>query len=197
MYLALYFDPSPDLERLRTMLDTCGTWSRRNAVRGLDKRMMAALYEASQGADALSLDDIVPVTDPLVEVIHSGKNSLPMFNRFEKRFCRPDGDDAKPELWGYNHQSMSGFTGPGYFVATADEGTGEIVIDYTRQPPRKVGSWPEIIPNEAKLGRFVWGGMVDRLRRVTGNVTIGRAYRHGKATDDYFALVREEPAPAV
>lgn len=196
MYLQLFFDPSLELERLRTTLDTCGPWSRRNAVRGLDKAKMAALFEACAGADALSLDDIVPVTDPLVEVIHSGKNSLPLFNHFEKRFCRPDGDDPPAELWGYNHQSMSAFTGPGYFVATADEKTGEIVIDYGRQPPRKPASWPEIIPNSARLGSIVWGGMVDRLRRVTPTVTIGRAYRNGKATEDYFALCREEPKTA-
>lgn len=195
MYLSLFFDPTLDLERLRTTLDTCGTWARRNAVRGLDKAKMAALFEACAGADALTLDDIVPTTDALIEVIHSGKNSLPMFNRFEKRFCRPDGDDPAAELWGYNHQSMSAFTGPGYFVATADD-KGEIVIDYTRQPPRKPASWPEIIPNSERLGRFVWGGMVDRLRRVTPQVTIGRAYRYGKATDDYFALYREDPPAA-
>ncbi len=195
MYLPLFFDPTLDLERLRTTLDTCGTWSRRNVVRGLGKAQMAALFEACAGADPLTLDDIVPTTDPLVEVIHTGKNSLPMFNHFEKRFCRPDGDDPPAELWGYNHQTMSAFTGPGYFVATADD-KGEIVIDYTRLPPRKVASWPEIIPNSDRLGRFVWGGMIDRLRRVTPQITIGRAYRYGKATDDYFALYREDP-PAV
>ena len=156
---------------------------------------MAALFEASAGADALTLDDIVPVADALVEVIHTGRNSLPAFNEFEKRFCRPDGDEPPAELWGYNHQAMSFFTGPGYFVATADD-KGEIVIDYGRQPPRKPASWPAIVPNGARLGRFVWVGMVDRLRRVTPQVFIGRAYRHGKATDDYFALVREEPKTA-
>ncbi len=193
MYLPLFFEPTLDLERLRTTLDTCGPWARRHAVQGLTKREMAALFEACKGADALTLDDIVPVTDPLVEVIHKGKNSLPLFSHFEKRFCRPDGDSPPAELWGYNHQDMSVFTGPGYFVATADEATGEIVIDYGRQPPRKPASWPAIVPNSDRIGRFVWVGMVDRLRRVTAQVTIGRAYRHGKATDDYFALCREEP----
>lgn len=195
MDLPLFFEPTLNLEHLRTVLDTCGPWSRRHAVRGLDKAKMAALFEASAGADALTLDDIVPVADPLVEVIHTGRNSLPAFNDFEKRFCRPDGDEPPAELWGYNHQAMSFFTGPGYFVATADD-KGEIVIDYGRQPPRKPASWPAIVPNGARLGRFVWVGMVDRLRRVTPQVFIGRAYRHGKATDDYFALVREEPKTA-
>lgn len=194
MYLPLFFDPRVDLERLRTMLDTCGPWARRNAVRTLDARMMAALFEASADADALTLDDYVPVSDALVEVIHSGKNSHPLFNRFEKRFCRPDGDDGGDELWGYNHQFWQTFSGPGYFTARI-EGR-EFVIDYGRQPPRKPAAWPEIIPNSDRVGRFVWVGMVDRMRRVTAHVSIGRVWRHGKAVDEYFALCREDPKSA-
>jgi hypothetical protein len=194
MYLSLYFEPHLELERFRAMLDTLGAWSRRNAARGLDKRSMATLFEASANADPLTLDDFVPPSDPLVEVIHSGRNSLPMFNRFEKRFCRPDGEDPPAELWGYNHQSMSVFTGPGYFVATVDK--GEIVVDYGREPPRKPASWPEIIGNRARLGPLVWGGMVDRIRRVSTHVSIGRAWRRGAASDDYFVLCREDPKTA-
>jgi hypothetical protein len=196
MYLPIFFEPTPDLERFRTMLDTCGTWSRRNAVRTLDGRSMAALFEASAGHEALTLDDIVATSDPLVEVIHSGKNSLPMFNRFEKRFCRTDDDNASTELWGYNHQTMMPFTGPGYFVASIND-KGELLIDYGRQPPRKPTSWPEIIPNSARLGSLVWGGMTDILRKVTSNVFIGRAWRNGKPEDNYFALYREDPPVAV
>lgn len=195
MYLPLYFEPKIDLDRLRTMLDTCGPWARRNAVRTLDGRQMAALFEACDGAEALTLDDIVPVTDPLKQVIHSGKNSLAAFNRFEKRFCRADGEGNESVLWGYNHQTMSGFTGPGYFVASVDD-KGQVAIDYGKLPPRKPAGWPEIISNSARLGFIVWGGMTDYLRKVTSHVTIGRAWRNGKPSNDYFALCREDP-PAV
>lgn len=195
MDLNLFFDPELDLERLRNTLDTCGPWARRHAVGGLDKRKLAKLYEASEGAEALTLDYFVPASEPLQEVIHWGKNSLPLFNHFQKRFCRPDGEGLENELWGYNHQSTATFTGPGYFVATVDD-KGEGIVDYGRLPPRKPGSWPEIIPNSARIGRFVWVGMVDRLRKVSAHVTIGRAYRHGKPSDDYFALCREDPKTA-
>jgi len=60
-------------------------------------------------------------------------------------------------------------------------------------PPRKPASWPEILPNSARLGRFVWVGMVDRVRKVSTHVSIGRAWIRGKVTDNYFALCREDP----
>jgi hypothetical protein len=194
MYLQVFFEPKLDLERLRPMLDTCGHWSRRNAIRGLSKQMMAALFEASADADPLTLDDIVPATEPLVEVIQHGRNSLPLFNNFQKRFCKPDGEGAGDVLWGYNHADTSVFTGPGYFVARIED--KELVVDYGALPPRKPASWPEIIPNSARIGRFVWVGMVDRVRRVSTHVSIGRAWRGGKASDDYFALCREDPKTA-
>lgn len=194
MYLKVFFEPKLDLDRLRATLDTCGPWSRRHALRAFDKGMMATLFEASADADPLTLDDVVPASEPLVEVIHGGRNSLPLFNDFEKRFCKPDGEGAGDVLWGYNHSPTAPFTGPGYFVARVED--KEVVIDYGAVPPRKPASWPEIIPNSARLGRFVWVGMVDRLRRVSTHVSIGRAWRGGKVTDNYFALCRVDPVTA-
>ena len=49
---------------------------------------------------------------------------------------------------------------------------------------------PEIISNKAKLGFLVYAGMVDRLRRVSRDVTIGRAYKN-KPMNAWFALVRK------
>ena len=51
---------------------------------------------------------------------HYGKNSMPMFTLFEKRFYRPEGQDpnAPRELCGANFQRISPLTGPGYFVVT-------------------------------------------------------------------------------
>jgi len=86
-------------------------------------------------------------------------------------------------------------TGPGYFVTRpADDADGEIDIDYCLLPTQKVESWPEIVPQESRLGRFVYSGMVDRLRRVSSHVTIGRAIIKGKATHNYFLLCREDQA---
>jgi hypothetical protein len=159
-----------------------------------EQRALWEIFE-DQAPDA---DHFVPSgTEPLKEVIHHGKNTLPTHNFFQKRFCR--GDDESGELWGYNHQSLSWLTGPGYYVAHVVESEKDkdapssYVIDYTRIPPKKPESWPEIIGNEKKLGRLVYHGMKDYMRKVSDHVSIGRAYKGGKPMDAWFVLVRDEP----
>jgi hypothetical protein len=193
MDLALYLDQSSlDLDYLRQTLETCGPWARRHAVRGIDRKHMAALYEASEGAEALTLDHFAPLTDTLQEVIHSGKNTLPAFNHFEKRFCKPDGDDPGEVLWGYNQSSVTGLVGPGYFTITIVD-KGEAFFDYGKVPPRKVASWPAIVPGNGGIGTLVWGGLTDRMRKVSDHVAVGRAFKNGKAMDQWFMLCREDP----
>lgn len=196
MNVSLFFDPKVDLENFRRVLDTSGHTARVLAIRALGRRELAALFEACADAEPLSLESFVPVTDPLVEVIHHGKNSLPAFSHFQKRFCRPDGETTD-ELWGYNHNPKfeERVIGPGYFVATAGE-KGEVKIEYTRQPPRKPEAWPTIIPNNARLGFLVWAGMTDHCRKVSEHVTIGRAFKKGQPMDAWFALCREDRATA-
>ena len=46
--------------------------------------------------------------------------------------------------------------------------------------------------NESGLARFVYGFMVDRLRRVSRDVTIGSAARNGRELGSYFVLSRED-----
>ena len=194
MFIQTFFEPKLDLDRLRAMLDTCGLWARINAVRSLSPAQMKLLYEACAGAEALTLDAMVPTGEALVEVIHHGKNSLPVFSHFQKRFCRPDGDDCPDQLWGYNHNGglQMAVTGPGYFLATLTD-KGEVLVDYAKVPPRKPAGWPTIMGPTARAGIFVWAGMTDVLRKVSEHVTIGAAYKGGKAMEQYFALCREDP----
>jgi hypothetical protein len=71
-------------------------------------------------------------TVPLVQVIHYGRNSLPVLRIFENRFCRPpEGED---ELWGYNEHALRWTPGPEYFIAR-DRGQGEVLIDYRACAP--------------------------------------------------------------
>src|SRR4051812_24760702 len=92
-------------------LDGLDAGARRTAVTGLRRKELAALFEAAADNPPLLLTDLVPTrTPPLAEVIHDGKNSLPMFTRFEKRFCRPPGAE-RGELWGYNEQDLRAVTG--------------------------------------------------------------------------------------
>lgn len=192
MDVSVLLEPTIDLPRLAEILDGLGHEGRVHTIRGWDKKRQAALFEAAKGHKPLDLDFLVPSSvGPLVEVIHDGKNTLPLFTHFQKRFVKLEGEDFP--VGGYNHQALSALTGPGYFVVTKGEGEheGELAIDYTKVPKSKPASWPEIKPNEGGLASLVYGGMIDYLRGISTHVSIGRAYK-GKAMDAWFALVRKD-----
>jgi hypothetical protein len=194
-----------DPVRLAKDLDEVGHWARVWSVSQWTRKDMAVLWEAARGMHLLSLDDLVPPeVPPLVEVIHDGKNSLSAFTRFQKRFCRPRRRGASESLFGYNHQPLSAVTGPGYYVAHPSAAAGEVDIDYTMLPSEKPNDWPAIVPNRVRLGRFVFDGMVDVLRGLSGHVSIGRARKKdaergalGEWMDAWFVLVREDPRPGL
>ena len=123
-----------DVEELAQWLDDLTPAARLAAIRSLGGRAQARLYEAVKSVRKLRLEDLVPANvEPLHEVVHEGKNSLPAFTTFAKVFCRPKVDGQ--EIWGYNRSGpfVERAVGPGYFVAY--EGPGdELLIDYTRLP---------------------------------------------------------------
>ncbi len=193
MDLTVFLEPKIDLPRIGRLLDELGPMGRLETIRGWGRDTMSALYDAVKGFHPIDLDDFVPPSvGELTEVIHHGKNSLAAFTHFQKRFCKPPASaHAGPVLWGYNHQEMSFWTGPGYFLARAEEG-GEVHIDYRAVPSSKPESWPDILPNQARLGRFVYAGMVDVVRGISKHVSIGRAQRAGRWMDAWFVLCRED-----
>ena len=170
-------------------------------VRSLGRSQQRALYDAVDGFAEVHLRDLVPPhTATRVAVRHFGRNTLPAFTRFEKRFARPEGGDAeKPDaLYGYNFQPtpiLRSITGPGYFVAVEDPNRPEVWVDYNRVPPQDASAlpsgWPAVKRNEVGLGRFVYGFMIDTLRRVSEHVTIGSAARKGRDMGSWFVLCRE------
>jgi hypothetical protein len=179
-----------DMAELGLWLDGLTPSARLASIRSLTGLAQARLYEAAKGVRKLKLEDLVPAdVEPLREVVHQGKNSLPAFTTFAKVFCRPKGETQ--EVWGYNRSGpfVEKAVGPGYFVAY--EGPGdELLIDYTRLPKSKPAGWPEIIPNHERLSRFVYSGMIDALRAVSARVSIGRAIKNGKVQDNWFVLTR-------
>jgi len=150
-YLAVQ---SVDMAALADYLDHLDPATRLREVRSLTMREQVKLFEAAASGHPISLAHFVPAgTPPLREVIHYGRNSLPANHFFQKRFCLADaGGD---ELWGYNEHRLRWLTGPGYFVLR-DVGQPELAIDYTALPPRKPDAWPPILPNSARLGRYVY-----------------------------------------
>ena len=187
-------DTPIDIDRIESLFDEATHERRLATIHRLKPAMQRRLFSACSGRTVTTEDIVSPQREPLEEVIHHGQNTLPAFRQFQKRFCLPTAEhrpDNRRILWGYNHQTFSGMTGPGYFVAYDDDDQGEVVIDYRELPPESPEDWPAIIDNTARLGRFVYAGMVDRLRRVSKHVTIGRAYKQ-KPMNAYFTLLRED-----
>ena len=180
----------PERAGIAAFLDGLTHAERVEAVRALaGPRLQRRLYRAVAEAPPETLSDLVPPEAPAQrEVIFEGKNSLPAFTLFQKRFCRPPGSTDR--LWGYNHQSLAWLTGPGYFVVHED-GTRGAAIDYREVPPVKPGTWPEVRPNDRGFSRFVYKDMVDYVRRVSQHVFIGAAHRNGRELGNYFILCRK------
>jgi hypothetical protein len=180
---------SIDLPALRAYLDGLDHAARIEAITHLGGKEQARLFEAAQGFKPVTLEDFVPDgTAPLTEVIHYGRNTLPAFNNFQKRFARPE--SKIDELWGYNEGSTRWMVGPGYFV-TRQSSPQEVVIDYCLLPNGKVSTWPEIKPNESGLSRLVYATMQDYMRGVSSHITVGRASKKGKNMDAWFVLCRD------
>ena len=180
-----------DMNGMEQWLDGLSDDERSAQVLSLGKKAQRTLWTLTADRPA-TLEDLVPsTTKPMKPIRHFGRNSLPVFSRFEKRFCRSE--EAADILLGYNEGPTRALIGPGYFVTRVSDlpDRGHIVIDYTMRPEKKAKGWPDIQDNESGLGRVVYGFMHDYLRKVSTHVTIGKAWKHGKETENYFVLLRE------
>lgn len=181
--------PAIDINALEIAFDEATHDERVTATRLFTGKLQKKLFNAAEGRP-VTVDQMVPVKEPLREVIHVGTNTLPAFRHFEKRFCRPS--DLEPNtLMGYNHNWYWQVTTPGYYVAYQDKSSGELWVDYRKLPNEKPDAWPPIMSNSSRLGLVIFAGMVDRLRRVSEHVTIGRAYKKS-AMNAWFVLVRDD-----
>lgn len=182
------------IERMSETLDAQTHEQRLAEIAQLSRRDLAQLFDLAAGRGCtLDLDFVPADRAPLDPVIHHGRNSLPAFRSFQKRFARPSRSHVPSVVLGYNEQTMMPFTGPGYFVAREDvlEGTSTVVIDYRQIPDEKPATWPAILPNSARLGRFVYDDMQDWMWKVSRHVTIGRARKSQGWMDAWFVLCRE------
>lgn len=182
---------SVDAMGLAAFLDSLSNDARIAAIRSLKPAEQKALWDAVE-ANKLTLTHFVPADVPdLTEVIHYGyNNQIPGFRIFEKRFARPSQGGDK-QLVGYNQYFLMGLFGPGYFVARPDQ-FGSVVVDYYLTPTEKPAAWPPIRPNSGLLPGLVYGNMHDHMRGVSKHVSIGRAVKNGKITNNFFVLCRQD-----
>ncbi len=172
-----------------------------NTLRGADQ---ARLFDKAADSPPARLTDFVPADTPdLTPVHHPGRNTIATFSyfqRFQKRFTRPAGETKR--LFGYN-ASNAWFIKPGYFVAYETDDRedwrerGGVVVDYHQVPDAGVpSSWPRVVANDVGLQKLVYHLTRDFMRRVSKNVTIGRASREDESGDrilDYwFTLCRRD-----
>lgn len=187
---ALIVDPAVPPARISDFFDGLPPDVRVRVTRTLGRRTQIALWRKVESFRELGLDHFVPEGRPAFSPTrHYGRNTMPTFVIFEKRFYRLGEGDA---IAGANFQHISPITGPGYFVATEDRNTREVLIDYRSVPETAPDGWPRVKSNEVGMSRFIYGFMVDRMRRVSKDVTIGRANRRGKDFDAWFLLCREQ-----
>lgn len=170
-----------DLPALTAALDAASPDARVNWSKGLGKKEQAALWRLAEGKLPLTVEHFIGAPGEILA--HEGHNSLFLFTEFQKRILLHNG---VPQ--GYNHQTMSWFTGPGHFTLYTHE--LEVWFDYTKEPKDAPATFPAVAPNMSGFSRFVYGGMIDRVRKVSQHVVIGKAWRAGKETENYFLLVK-------
>lgn len=196
----LALDDAASVEAIAAFLDGLTHEERLAQTRALGRDAQRQLYRKAAAAKPLSLLDFVPQTvGNRVEVIHHGRNTLPLpggLRHFQKRFSRPDSSDTR--LFGYNESPFLTTIGPGFFVAVATAGRAEweargaVVVDYFQIPDESVpAGWPPVIPNTQGLQKFVYNRTRDFMRRLSTHVTIGAAFKEEKALDHYFILCRQ------
>ncbi len=176
--LGLLIGAGADHTALATFLDALDDAARVREVRSLARKDLGALYERCASAPPLRLADFVPDSVPVGKtIICAGLNNLPMFRTFEKRLVRtPSG-----QVFGFNFQSMSFITGPGYFAIT--ESGNELLFDYTKVPsqsdvPRRLaqGRTKRQRPIELRLQRLARllpsgiSGCADRACHPSGRI---------------------------
>jgi len=189
-FLDLLSASALDLPAITTHLDGLDSEDRVQQVRAIPGRLHGRLFEEVRGYRSLGFGDFVPAEKENRSFVrHYGKNSLPVFTHFEKRFARPE--DGAPVLWGFNHGALMGVIGPGHFVMRTGPLPGELHVDYYSIPPEQLDEAPALAPNDKGISTLVYGHMIDVLRGVSKHVTIGRAIKKGRETPNYFLLCRE------
>jgi hypothetical protein len=185
--LAHLLDAGASAKEIEQYLDGLSVRDRVAQVLRVTGSGVKRLYNAVASGTPASIDELIP-PGAKGTVIYEGRNSLPLFSRFQKRLTRLE--DGR--VIGYNHQLMSFVTGPGYFWVRPATGEGEhakeLFFDYTEAPPLEPSGWPAYKPNDRGFSKAVYGNMKDYMRRVATGVVVGKAYRGGVAENAFFSL---------
>jgi hypothetical protein len=176
---------------LASHLDALAPDDRVAQVTALKGGGLKKLWEIVAGATPITVDEILPPAEKGTR-IYEGRNSLAAFTRFQKRMHRL----SSGQVIGYNHQTMSVVTGPGFFVVQpppdSGEHKGELYFDYTEfdssAPSEIPADFPAFKPNKAGLSTLVYANMKDYCRRIAKGVLIGKAFKNEVSQNAFFTL---------
>jgi len=167
-----------DISALATALDAATHDERVAWCRSLNGKQIYKLYDLAKEGGPLKTDDLVGKDGEVI--IHKGKNGVPVFTYFEKRFVRL-GD----EVAGYNDGHETApigapiyrmITGPGHYICyDSPDVPGEVWVDYRTIPQKQCPEFPPLIDNDSGLRALIFGNMVDIIRRVSEHVVVGDA----------------------
>jgi hypothetical protein len=199
-FAQLLSDSGTTPEHLAEFLDGLDHAGRIAAMDATSKAQQRTLWGLVQDAPPITMEHFVPAkVAGGIEVIHHGRNTLPVFRTFQKRFTRSTDDDT---IFGYNEGFTRKFIGPGYFVARQSDGNaawerrGAVFVDYFDVPTCSVPAhWPAVKPNNSGLQVLVYHQMRDFMRRVSEHVSIGMAFKVEKDMNSWFTLVRQDVHP--
>jgi hypothetical protein len=193
-------DGAESISTIRDYLDVLSHDERLKECMKLGKKYQRRLFELAGDSEPITLDFFVPPSVPDdTEVVHHGRNTLPVFRRFQKPMLRPSNADSV--LYGYNEGITKSLIGPGCFQAHSTSGNpeweerGAVVVNYFEVPPEDAAMpdhWPKVKPNEKGLQKFVYGGTRDFMRKVSQHVSIGEAFKGEESINSWFVLVRED-----
>lgn len=188
--------PRPDevsgVEALAAALDAATHPERVAWLRSLRRRHVRQLWGLAEGRTLTPEHFVYEDGAPRV---HQGRNTLvlPQLRNFQKRFGRV-GD----EIVGYNHplgglKLVRWFQGWGPFTLVPSEDVpGEVWVDYRTKPATQHAEMPRF---RRHLGPrwVVYGGMIDAMRRVSRDVTVGQSILKSfpVGVGECFVLVRE------
>ena len=186
--------PGVKLEEVTTYIDSLQHPERVQQVRDLGRKEQEVMWAISENSKKIDYDYLMPPDAKPFEVFpFEGKNSLPLFTKFQKVFYK----DNQGRICGYNNAWIGWLVGPGYYVTRKNPKNEEfeLQVDYTQIPDEKPESWPEIKSNDIFPTNFVYGGTRDNLRWVSKDVLIGRAFKMGEdPMPNWFVLCRAQPA---
>jgi hypothetical protein len=193
----LILAPEASIESIRSHLDALAPDTRIAEVQSLGRAPQKKLWDLAAASPAITLEHFVPAGTPhTTEVIHHGRNTLPVFTHFQKRFALPA--DGTRRLFGYNEGVTRSIIGPGCFVAIPTDGNpswqqrGAWVVDYFQVPDGPVPAhWPKVVPNTHGLQFLVYNKTRDFMRRVSTHVSIGEAYKVERSMGSWFVLCRD------